>query len=129
MPGISVKLPLKQDEVDGLYQMNKTLTEVTQQDLKMLFLTSPGERILIPNYGVGLKRFLFENSTNVEALQHEIISIAIEQVQTWMPYVELKHFDFNYSEGNNPHLLGLSVHYTNNPLGLDGVLEIDGERT
>ena len=28
----------------------------------MLLFTSPGERIMFPEYGVGLRRFLFENT-------------------------------------------------------------------
>lgn len=124
MPGISVRLPLKQDEVDGLYGTNATLVDVTKQDLKMLFLTIPGERIMLPNYGVGLRKWLFENIDDRETVQADIIANATEQIQRWMPYIQLNLIDFRYSEQDNPHLLGMSVFYTNIPLAVDDILEI-----
>lgn len=127
MPGISVKLPLRQDEIDGLYEMNKTLAEVTRQDLKMLVYTAPGERIMEPEYGVGIFRWLFENVEERELFQADIVSNMSEQVSRWMPYVRLEHVDFNYSEDSNPHLLSMKIHYTNVPLGNTDVLNIDSE--
>ena len=73
MSGLSVRLPLRQDEVDGLYQMNKTLVELVKQDFRMLMLTEPGERILLPEYGVGLLQWLFEPAEMVESIQGNIV--------------------------------------------------------
>ena len=60
MPGIAPKLPLQLDEVDG-YRLTKTIKETVQQNLKMIVLTSPGERIMNPDFGVGLRNYLFRN--------------------------------------------------------------------
>jgi phage baseplate assembly protein W len=60
LTGISPKVPLIYDPTDGPYQLNKNLKQTINQNLKMLVLTSPGERIMIPEFGVGLRRFLFE---------------------------------------------------------------------
>ena len=59
--GISPKVPLVYDPTDGPYQLNKTLGETIRQNLRMLILTMPGERPMMPNFGVGLYRFLFSN--------------------------------------------------------------------
>ena len=64
MPGLSPKLPLSIDEIDGL-ATNKDFREVARQNLKMIVLTSPGERIMIPNFGVGIRNFLFESLCSV----------------------------------------------------------------
>ena len=45
---------------DGYYALTKTHHEVIRQNLKNLILTVPGERIMIPDFGVGLKKLLFE---------------------------------------------------------------------
>lgn len=90
MQGHSVKLPLKTDPIDGLYNMNKTALDSIKQNLKMLLLTNPGERIMIPDYGVGLKSYLFEQknqymASNIENKINQQISkylniVKIEQI-------------------------------------------------
>ena len=54
MSSISPSLPLSLDEQDG-YKMNKELVKAIQQNIKMLLLTVPGERVMDPDFGVGLK--------------------------------------------------------------------------
>ena len=70
--GISPKLPLIPDDVDGPYGLNKTLTESIKQNFRNLMLTIPGERIMIPDFGVGLPRYLFENQNNLNSLLPQI---------------------------------------------------------
>jgi len=62
-PGYAIKLPLKYDSTDGPYVTLKTLVSTINQNLKTLFLTNPGERIMDINFGIGIKRYLFENFT------------------------------------------------------------------
>ena len=62
MSSIGVKLPLQRSTING-FGMNKEILSVVQQNLKMLILTIPGERTMIPNYGVGLKTFLANDDT------------------------------------------------------------------
>ena len=58
--GIAPKIPLKVDQVDGPYGLIKDYVELVKQNFKMLLLTNPGERIMNPDFGVGLRRYLFE---------------------------------------------------------------------
>ena len=60
LQGISPKLPLTYSKTDGPYLLNKNLKETVKQNFKMLVLTSPGERVMVPDFGVGLRNFLFE---------------------------------------------------------------------
>jgi len=66
--GLSVKLPLYLDPDDGI-GLNKTYRESVKQNFLNLLLTIPGERVMIPRFGVGLKRFLFENDKSLGCLQ------------------------------------------------------------
>ena len=60
--GYSPSLPLIFDN-NGPYNQLSKISEVVKQNLKMLVLTAPGERIMIPEYGVGIRNYLFELST------------------------------------------------------------------
>tara|TARA_R110002020_G_scaffold29564_1_gene93176 strand:- start:1533 stop:1937 length:405 start_codon:yes stop_codon:yes gene_type:complete len=89
--GLSVALPLRVDPVDGAYGLNKRITQVASQNLKMIILTSPGERIMNPEFGVGVRRYLFENNTGgtLETIKTRIRS----QVATYLPYINILQLD------------------------------------
>lgn len=74
MPTIAPTLPLARDERFGV-SSHTSITENAKQNLKNLILTNPGERI-DPNYGVGLRRYLFQNitDTTLEAIGNSITS-------------------------------------------------------
>ena len=97
MSGISPKLPLYIDPVDGI-ALNKTLKQMTRQNLKMIILTSPGERIMHPKFGVGLRRYLFMNNT-VRTLS-EIERKIEEQVRTYLPPVRIRSIRFLSENGD-----------------------------
>lgn len=96
--GISPKLPLTYDYVDGPYRLNKTLGETLKQNFKNLILTSPGERIMEPEFGVGLKRLLFENIDG--DVMGEVVARLKEQVNIYMPSINLIAVDFITSDEN-----------------------------
>ena len=60
--GLSPFLPLTEDNTDGPYKLNKIIPEVARQNLMMVLLTNPGEKMMDPTFGVGISRFLFEHS-------------------------------------------------------------------
>tara|TARA_A100001515_G_scaffold81317_2_gene64487 strand:- start:3302 stop:3706 length:405 start_codon:yes stop_codon:yes gene_type:complete len=97
--GLSVALPLRVDPVDGAYGLNKRITQVASQNLKMVILTSPGERIMNPEFGVGIRQYLFENNTagTLETIKNRIRS----QVSTYLPYISILQLDVS-----NPPVAG-----------------------
>ena len=103
MAGISVKLPLSRDPESG-YKLNKTLKQVARQNLKMLVLTAPGERIMIPEFGVGLRNYLFENITT--EVFYDIRQEIIAQVQTYFPFIIINSVDF---QRETPEGSGMSM--------------------
>tara|TARA_S200002703_G_C3628228_1_gene192934 strand:+ start:162 stop:566 length:405 start_codon:yes stop_codon:yes gene_type:complete len=96
LQGISPRLPLVYDSTDGPYQLNKTLGQAIKQNLKMLVLTIPGERIFYPNFGVGLQRYLFENVS--QDIFSEIAQKISEQVNFYIPTVNLEEITFLTSD-------------------------------
>ena len=59
MAGLSPKLPLVLDRTNG-YALNTTYMDVVKQNFMGLVLTLPGERIMDPDFGVGIRQYLFE---------------------------------------------------------------------
>ena len=85
--GLAPKLTLELDTEDGAYKLLKTITEVSKQNLKMLVLTAPGERVMEPDFGVGLRRYLFELATT--GLEESIRQRIIDQTRRYLPYIRL----------------------------------------
>jgi phage baseplate assembly protein W len=95
MPDYSPKLPLALGKKKG-YEMLTNLKDVVSQNLRMLVLTMPGERIMMPKFGAGVYRFFFEPMVPQTFTE---VKIAIqEQVQTYMPYVAIRSIDFLTSD-------------------------------
>ena len=62
--------------------------QLLASNIKMLLITTKGERIMTPTYGTNLRRIIFELSTiSVEAILQQEISQAIAQ---WEPRVTLQ---------------------------------------
>jgi len=82
MAGYSPRVPLALDSLNG-FALTQTIQEVAKQNLKMLVLTNPGERVMIPAFGVGIRRMLFEQQT--PALFGLINERVISQAKTFLP--------------------------------------------
>ena len=96
LQGISPRIPLVYDQTDGPYQLNKTLGQTVKQNLKMLVLTVPGERVMVPSFGAGLPRFLFEQ-INDDTFS-DITQRLSEQINLFMPAVNLEEVNFVTSD-------------------------------
>ena len=124
MAGFSPKLPLTLDTDDG-YALTKDLKELAKQNFKNLVLTSPGERIMDPEFGVGIKSYLFENN-NVQT-QGRIDARVRSQVQKYLPYINIESIQFDNIDVNpnvSENFLGIRILYTIKKLAISDVLEI-----
>ena len=88
LEGYAVSLPLTYDSQDGPYLLNKRLKDNIQQNFKGLILTSPGERIMLPTFGAGARRYLFESYTN--ATFSDLSSAILSQTAMWMPFINIQ---------------------------------------
>tara|TARA_R110002020_G_scaffold31608_1_gene98320 strand:+ start:6551 stop:6928 length:378 start_codon:yes stop_codon:yes gene_type:complete len=92
MRGYSPQLPMSTTDEDGHYALNKSIKDVVLQNLRVLFLTSKGERFPDCNFGIGLKRYLFSQDT-IET-QAELRSIIVNQVSRYMPMIRIIEIRF-----------------------------------
>ena len=79
---IGIAFPL--DETN-LFNGTKTVKEQIKTNLINLLLTEPGERIYEPNFGVGLKKLLFENQIKEDELESRIK----DQSALYVPEIEI----------------------------------------
>tara|TARA_B100000900_G_scaffold413956_1_gene439219 strand:+ start:611 stop:1057 length:447 start_codon:yes stop_codon:yes gene_type:complete len=121
---LSPKLPLTYDEQQG-YRMNTGFVELVIQNLKMLILTIPGERIMEPDFGVGLKTFLFEQ--NVERVHGTIAAKIKRQAQRYIPSISITSVDFFTSENTvdmPDNYLHIAVSFYIKPLETSSKLDL-----
>ena len=119
MAGIGAKLPLNLDTQDGI-GLTKTLKETIRQNLKMLVLTNPGERLMIPEYGIGIRNFLFEqNSAQTKA---HLTDRVLNQVATYMPFIEIENILFSNVEENDNAIRIVIEYSTQNARSKDSLI-------
>ena len=125
--GYSAVLPLQRDDTDGFYVLTKTIPQNIKQNFKNLLLTTPGERVMIPDFGVGLRRFLFEN--NSFELQDKISERIDNQVSLYMPFVAVNQVQFfdqaNSLKSNFGNLLSLRIIYSIPGMSISVTLVVD----
>jgi len=93
---------------DGFEQVF-TLKKNIKQNLKMLLLTNPGERVMNPNFGVGVNQYLFEMVED-QSVYANIDSKIREQISLYMPYLKIQRIDFVAQ--NNKNKISLKISYS-----------------
>ena len=119
MAGLAPKLPLAQDSSDG-YALLKTTRAMIKQNFKMLILTVPGERVMDPGYGVGMKRYLFNH---FDQSTYTDIDLKIrEQTKIYMPFVKIQRISFDAS-AQDMNQLAVAIKYTIPRIGTTDLLQ------
>ena len=125
MSGLSPKLPLMLSEEHGAFSLNKTFKEATKQNLKNLILTTPGEKMMDLNFGVGLRKLLFEH--DIRYIQSEIEAVIQQQVKIYMPHIILLNFeilDRRERTTLSPNSISVKIEYRITPLNEQDLLDI-----
>ena len=104
---IAVKFPLEINDSEGAtYKVYSAaeLQQVVEQNIKMVLLTSPGEKVFNNNFGVGMKRYLFlmpseiingiPGDTRFPPLKQYIIS----QLNSYIPFITIRDLDLQLQE-------------------------------
>ena len=119
MATLGVKLPITKDDILG-YTMIDDFHTLIRQNLKMLILTNPGERVMIPDFGVGISTYLFENFT--ETTYSQIENDIKQQAAKYLPVVAINRIGFDNSTPDNG-VLEIYLEYFIPALGIKDLLQ------
>ena len=101
---ITPSFPLKKDNTLDFEHVDEYI-DLIKQNLRMLMFTNPGERIMDPEFGIGLKTYLFETIT--ESLMDEIRGKITSQCTKYMPYMDITRLEIVEDEENDNKILVL----------------------
>jgi len=92
--------------------------EKVREAILLVLRTEPGERVMRPTFGCGLRRFLAEpNTVGTRARLVRQVTAALE---TWEPRVRLR--EVTATAGDDPSLVLLTIGYEHARDGSQGVL-------
>ena len=92
----------------NMFKGTQTLKEQVKANLINLLLTQPGERVNEPNFGVGLKHFLFEQNIDIDSLN----TVINEQINFYIPEISLIDTVVDFLD--DEHLLFIKIIYSIN---------------
>ena len=110
---VKVGVPLPLNNVN-IFKGTETMKDQIKTNLINLLLTSPGERINLPNYGVGIRNLLFEQKLNLETIKLNLL----KHVTKHIPLITL--LDVKLSSSNDQHTIFMNITYGFN---LDGAID------
>jgi phage baseplate assembly protein W len=128
MSALGPKLPLFRDQTNGSYSLIYSLAEEIKQNFKNLLLTCPGERMMNPDLGVGVRNFLFLPRQQITSELRQRIE---GQVARYMPFIQLTKIQFNRGINENMaddlNILSISIEYAAPSLDLTSELLVRAE--
>lgn len=127
MNALAPKFPLKVDSKDG-YKMVRDYRALVRQNLINLLLTNPGERVMMPRFGVGVNQMIFEHGSS--PVVDTVMANIVTQSGQYMPYITIEDISLNQNETTatamaDEHLAVLRVVYTIDPIGVVEAVDID----
>jgi len=128
MDGIGPELPLSKDHRFGAYSLVLNYEDEVKQNFKILLMTSPGERMMDPEFGIGLRRYLFEPRSHSKTQIEQRIE---SQVRKYMPFIKINRllFDNKRDEGviGDSSLLTIRIEYDVPSLNLSTSIILQNE--
>lgn len=123
MSGLAPRLPLVIDEIDGAYALIDEYVDLVRQNFKMLLYTIPGEKIMNPDYGVGLRQYLFENMITQLATQSKVKARILSQASKYMSYIDIGVIEFSQIN-QEPNSIHIYIEYDIVPLNVSDALSV-----
>ena len=103
-PNVSIGIAFPLDEIN-MFKGTKTIKDQLKSNFLNLLLTEPGERVMEPNFGIGLKKLLFESNISEDNLNETINN----QTQRFIPQITLIRVDTRFNP--DEHLLSIKLDY------------------
>ena len=126
--GIDMPFRLSETSGSGYFAQTSTTIDAVKNNVRNLLNTEKGERLLQPELGLNLRRFIFENIT--EDTKMNIQNDIISNFSKWLPFVEIKDIQVDISESNsslNTISINLSFSINRDPNSLSSVQVEIGE--
>ena len=105
---VGIHLPFSKK---GIFISDYTTRDHAKSKLTNVLLTSPGERLNQPLFGVGLKNRLFEQQAELSEKSTDLKSIITPQVQQYIPEIEIQNVSLK-DGGIAGHKLFVTVNYS-----------------
>lgn len=119
MSNLTVFLPLTFDFTSpGKFKSITKYLELIDQNLRNIIFTNPGERVMLLDFGVGIKKFLFE--PNTEITNNQLKAKIMQQVKRYMPYIEIDDVLIRSVENK----IFVTIRYLIIPLQEVGILDL-----
>lgn len=125
---IAPRLPLAANDRFG-YDMLVNVRQAVKQNFKCLLLTAPGERIMDPSFGVGMKKYIFQNH-GPEVEKNIRVNIR-QQTQKYMPFISIVDATVVFGDPADAQTdsaasnkLSLSISYVIQSVGISDILNL-----
>ena len=131
MKAINIKFPLEDDvEKNVLFKQNYVTKDALVSNLLLLLLTDEGERFYMSDYGINLRKYIFQPNDSIT--EAEITEEIKERVKQFIPQLTITKVTFYAAEtdqdGNalqeNEIVAHIDFTYTNNTFSDSGSLDI-----
>jgi phage baseplate assembly protein W len=109
---------------NGIFFKSYTNYDQILTNLKMLLLTTTGERYLQPEFGTDLRRILFENISNEEEFKERISGTIPPAIRRWLLYISVVRCDVKLNVDENGDIKDSS-----NVVKIELVVSISGTPT
>jgi phage baseplate assembly protein W len=115
---VGVDLPFS---APGVFKSNYTTAAATKNNLINYFLTNPGERPLNPNFGGGLRAFIFQQITdnNLDFLKEEIS----EKLKIFFNNIKIENL--NIKDNKDINTITVTLSYSIKNTNISDSIEID----
>lgn len=115
-----VKFPLELNKYNKFEVIEEIIPNIRQK-LKNIILTNPGEKLMDPEFGVGIKKYLFEDIKGIitvtlegqnktytlETFRNNFINLLNKQLNRYAPDIEISSVEFTIEE----NILKISLGY------------------
>jgi hypothetical protein len=96
---ITIGVPFR--NINGWFENVTRTEEAIRQDIRAFIFTNKGERIMRPDFGTNIKKYIFE--PNDQIIRDKIIEEISEGINKFFPYVKL--ISVNAFTSNNDNTL------------------------
>jgi phage baseplate assembly protein W len=105
--GAGLRLPLLLASGDRAGMALTRGAELIRQSIHVILFTEPGERVMMPDFGCGLNRFLM--APNTVAVRTGIREEVLQALSLWEPRISVT--DVAVTAGDEPTLVWIDISY------------------